>query len=301
MTLKTMNKELTQKDIFDLIERITPYNNQYRDLVKSGKNGTEVLNLMWIVGEILQLFINKFQIKPHNLYWRIYGKAEGLKTSYITRDFLSYCLRVRKYFSTAESISMKFPHLQRYSLFREAFPLLENPKFKLSQNEEAEIIRVLNSNIDPRGIKEIIQNVKLDRIGLKNTRTQRLNEMKSIIDNFVMIYNEVYDAIKRNDQPLLGKIEVVISKEFLNTLSQAVSALTQEKLYIPDLQSNQKMPNQWEIFVKNLKYLLGSSVETRNRFRRLVSPRMLFDLADMLNALILEHGVINYRGRKNIK
>ena len=295
------NKEPTKKDIFDLIEEITPYNNHYRDLVKSGENGAEVLNLMWKVGEILELFISKFQIKPHKLYWQIYGKAEGLKTSYITRDFLSYCLRIKKYFSTQKSIFTKLPYLQRYSLFREAFPLLENPKFKLSQNEEKEILSVLNSNLNPRKIKELIQDVKSDRIGIRNTRTQKLSEMKPITDNFVTIYNEIFNIIKENNQSLLDKINAVFSKELLNILCQSVSALTQENLYVPELQSNKKLPHHWEMFVKNLKYLLGSSVETRNRFRRLVSPRKIFDLADMLNALTAERGIINYRRRKNIK
>ncbi len=295
------NKKPTQKDIFDLIEVITPLNNRYRDLVRGGKNGTEVLKIMWNVGEIIQSFINKFQIKPHNLYWRIYGKAEGAKISYITRDFLSYCLRVRRYFSTIEIVAEKFPCLQRYPLFREAFPLLENPKFKLSRNEETEIIRVLNSNNDSQKIKEIILNIKSDRIGIKNTRKQRLSEMKPITDNFVTIYNEVYGAIKENDQSILSNIEVALSKEFLNTLSQAVSALTQENLYVPDLKGGKKTSDQWGTFVRNLKYLLEAPVETRNRFRRLVSPRKLFDLADMLNALTVERGVINYRRRKNIK
>jgi hypothetical protein len=295
------NKEITQKNIFDLIEKITPYNNRYRDLIKGGGNGTEILNLMWDVGAIIQIFIDEFQIKPHNLYWRIYGKSEGLKNSYITRDFLSYCLRIKKYFSAQEDISKIFPYLQKYSLFREAFPLLENPKFKLSDSEEKEIIKILNSNANFQKIKKTIQRVKSDRIGIKNTRKQKLGEMKPITDSFVIIYNEIYEIIKNNDQSLLDRVEKNLSKDILNTMSQAVSALTQENLYVPNLQISQKLPEQWEIFLSNIKNLFESSIETRNRFRRIVSPRKLFDLADMLNALTIERGIINYRKRKNIK
>jgi hypothetical protein len=299
--MKPMNNEkLIKKEIFNLIEVITPYNNRYRDLINDRKSGTEVLILMWNVGEKIQSFVDKFQIKPHNLYWRIYGKAEGLKTSYITRDFLSYCLRIRKYFPTIEDIQLKFPHLQKYSLFREAFPVLENSKFKLSQNEEIEIIQILNSRTDPKKIKDIIKNIKSDRIGIKNTRTQKLSEMKHITDNFVIIYNEIYKIIKTNDQVLLTKARENMTKDFLIILSQAVSALTQENLYIPRLENDQEIPNQWELFVKNLRHLLESSIETRNRFRRLVSPRKLFDLADMLGAVATDQGVSNYRKRKGI-
>lgn len=299
--MKTMNnEELIKKEIFNLIEVITPYNNRYRDLIKDRKSGTEVLILMWNVGETIQSFVDKYQIKPHNLYWRIYGKAEGLKTSYITRDFLSYCLRIRKYFSTIEDIQLKFPYLQKYSLFREAFPVLENSKFKLSQNEEIEIIKILNSRTDPKKIKDIIQNIKSERIGIKNTRTQKLSEMKPITENFVIIYNEIYKIIKTNDQILLTKARENMTKDFLIILTQAVSALTQENLYVPNLKIDQEIPNHWRSFVKNLRYLLESSIETRNRFRRLVSPRKLFDLADMLSAIVTDQGISNYRKRKGI-
>lgn len=296
-----MSNEIpTQKNIFDLIEKITPYNNLYRDTVKSGKNGADILGLMWKVGEIIRIFLNKFDIKPHDLYWRVYGKAEGLKTSYITRDFLSYCLRIRNYFPNLESISKTYSHLDRYSLFREAFPLLENPKYKLSKDEELRIIEMLNSNAEPRKIKNLIKSMKSERIGIKNTRTQRLTEMKPITVNFVAIYDEIYNIIKDNDESLLGKIAFSLPRDYLNVLSQAVSSLTQENLYVPELENKQNIPEQWKLFVSNLQYLLGSSVETRNRFRRLVPPRKLFNLADMLNALTTERGVTNYRKRKSI-
>ena len=192
------NKEINKQKIFDLIDQITPHNNRYRDLVKSSEGGTEVLVLMWEVGDMIESFIKQFDIKPHNLYWQIYGKAEGLKTSYITRDFLSYCFRIKKYFPKVEDISDKFSHLQKYSLFREAFPLLENPKFKLFKDEESEIIKVLNSKNSPQKIKKLILEIKARRIGIKNTRKQKLNEMKPITDNFVAIYNELYSLIKGN-------------------------------------------------------------------------------------------------------
>ena len=155
------NKEIDKQKVFDLIEQITPHNNRYRDLVKSSEGGTEILILMWKVGETIESFIKEQDVKPHNLYWQIYGKAEGLKISYITRDFLSYCLRIKKYFPNTSDISNRFPNLQKYTLFREAFLLLENLRFKLSQDEEMEIIKVLNSKNEPQKI--LI--AKIDHLG----------------------------------------------------------------------------------------------------------------------------------------
>lgn len=295
------SKQPTKQNIFDLIELITPLNNHYRDLIKSSESGADVLLLMWQVGDIIGSFIEKYGIKPHNLYWQIYGKAEGLKTSYITRDFLSYCLRIRRYFQKTEDISEKFPLLQRYSLFREGFPLLENPKFKLSGEEKDEVIRILNSKHSPKKIKILILEIKDRRIGIKNTRKQKLNEMKVMTDNFVVIYNEVYSLIKNDEQEALEKFTHSIQRDLLVTLSQAVSALTQENLYIPGLEEKNDLPDHWDQFVKDLKYLFSSSVEVRNRFRRLVPPRKLFDLADMLNAFVVDRGIINYRKQKNLQ
>jgi len=294
------NKEINKQKIFDLIEQITPHNNRYRDLVRNSEGGAEVLVLMWKVGDIIESFIKQHDIKAHNLYWQIYGKAEGLKTSYITRDFLSYCLRIKKYFTKVENISDEFPHLQKYSLFREAFPLLENPKFKLSEDEGNEIIKVLNSNNTPQSIKKMILAIKARRIGIKNTRKQKLSEMRPITDNFVAIYNEVYSIIKGNDQARLENFMNSFQRDSLVKLSQTVSALTQENLYIPELEDRKNLPDHWTKFIDNLKYLLRTTVETRNRFRRLVPPRKLFDLADMLNAVTIDHGVIDYKKRKNL-
>lgn len=295
------NKEIDKQKVFDLIEQITPYNNRYRDSVKSSEGGTEILVLMWRVGEMIELFIKGQDIKPHNLYWQIYGKAEGLKTSYITRDFLSYCLRIKKYFPQIKDISDKFPHLQKYSLFREAFPLLENPKFKLSQDEEKEVISVLNSKNQPQKIKKLVVEIKDSRIGIKNTRNQKLNEMKPITDNFITIYNELYYLIKSSDNAGIEGFINFFKKELLVNLSQTVSALTQENLFVPELEERKDLPDHWNKFIDNLKYLLGSAVEVRNRFRRLVPPRKLFDLADMINAFTSDRGIVNYRKRKHIQ
>lgn len=303
MTMKkktTESKTLSKQDLFELIERITPLNNKFRDLSKADQNGTEVLLLMWEVGEIIRLFVDKYEVKPHTLYWRIYGKAEGLRTSYITRDFLSYCLRINRYFKDKNEISRGFPRLRKYSLFREAFPLLENEKFKLSEDEKNQIIKILNSDESPLRIRQTIKQIKFRRIGIKNTRTQKLSEMKPITDNFVATYNNVYALIKENNRPSIEQFVRLFGKDFLIKLSQAVSALTQENLYVPELNKERDLPDTWSVFINNLQYLLTSTVVIRNRFRRLVPPKKLFDLADMLNAFTTNDGITNYRKRKNI-
>lgn len=294
------NKKLDKKYLYGLIEQITPLNNRYRDLVKNIDSGKEILLVMWQAGEVIESFIKIHNIKPHTLYWQMYGKAEGLKTSYITRDFLSYCLRIKKYFSTSAEITTQYPFLKKYSLFREAFPLLENPKFKLSKIDENKIIRILNSGNSIKKTKKLILEIKAQRIGIKNTRRQKLIEMKPLTDNFIFIYNELYSLIKNNNQAALENFRKSIKDEYIKKLSQIVSALTQENLFIPEIEERSDLPSHWKIFVDNLKYLLTAQVEVRNRFRRLVVPRKIFNLADMLNAIIIDQGITSYKKRKNI-
>ena len=296
-----MNNQIDKPDLFGLIEKITPLNNEYRDLVKEGGAATDILLLMWQVGSILEAFIDEHKIKPHNLYWQIYGKAEGARTSYITRDFLSYCLRIKKYFCESDVILHTFPHLQRHTLFLKAFSLLENPKFRLSGKEGDEIIKILNSNHPPKKIHEIIKTIKSSRIGIKNPRTQKLGEMKPIVDNFVIIYNEVYSQIKNYHGKESEKLLKSANEEYLVNLSQAVSALTQENLYVPEFELKEDLPKNWHEFIRNLKYLLDATVEVRNRFRRVFPPRKLFDFADMLYALATDRGVLNYRKQNGIE
>lgn len=286
--------------LFDLIEKIAPLNNKYRDLVKGHASGTEVLGVMWETGDIILEFLHKFDLKPHNLYWKIYGKAEGIKVSYITRDFLSYCLRIRSYFKSKAEIKASYPKLSKYSLFREAFPLLENSKFQVTSLEKAEITTMLNSSDDPAKIKSIILNIKSKRIGIKNPRTQKLDEMKPIADSFLGFYIELTRIFKLDDKKGISKLRETCSTDFFHTLSQAISALTQENLFVPKLGGHTNLADDWKVLTINLEYLFSAQVETRNRFRRLMSPKKLFDFADMIEALKSDEAIVNYRKRRGL-
>ena len=155
--------------ISTLIEEIAPLNNGFRDSIKKNLIGAEVMEIMWDVGEILF----KHNITNiHPIAWKIYGREKGLRRSYITRDFLSYCFRIRKFFESKSSIRKVFPTLQRYSLFREAFPLLENPKYELNEKEKKDLIALLNSNLHFSEIKKRVVRTKKTKIQIFNDRRQ---------------------------------------------------------------------------------------------------------------------------------
>jgi len=293
-------KSNDSNNIFNLIEQITPFYNSYRDFVSEGKRGTEVLELMWDVGEVLKTYLDINKVKPHNLYWQIYGKAQGVKTSYITRDFLSYCLRIRKFFPNKDQIRKSFPNLKRYSLFREAFPLLENPKYKLPEEETTILLKLLNSDLEPQEIKNQIVTIKNNVIGIKNDRMQKIHEIEPTVRNFVLIYNHVFSLIKKNLESEHEDFLSMIGNDYLEELVQAISSLTEEGLYVPDLKARSDLPQPWDEFTNNVTSLIKGKVELRNRFRRVFPVKKIYVLAEMLNALKTKKGIQHYREKMNL-
>lgn len=300
MTSKT-NEDIPKEELFNIINSITPLNNKYRDLSKAQNTGNQILRIMWQVGDLLEHFIAKHEIKPHFLYWQIYGKAEGLRNSYITRDFMSYCLRIRRYFNNVELISKDYPNLKKYSLFREAFPLLENSKYKLVSDDIDKIKHLLNSDLPTTEIKKYLVNYKKIHIGKTNTRTQKLSELKEASTIFLTAYQQVSHLAINGNENEISYFKQLFPDSFIKILSQAVSALTQENLYVPELKKYPVNSKEWQAFIINLQYLLNATVEVRNRFRRIVKAKVIFEFAEILNALASEQELKDFRLSKNIK
>ncbi len=277
--MKSELPHIPQAEISKLIDTIAPLNNRFRDRDVLGITGTEVLGIMWSVGELLRQFMEKHQAAPHPLYWRIYGRADGLKNSYLTRDFLSYCYRIRQYFPSTNSINDQFPNLPSYGLFREAFPLLENEKFRLNRDEEKWIVSSLNSTADPVKLRKLIKEFKARRIGKKNDRKQRLHEVKDIASRLHQFQREITD--------ISDPAGLAISAEIANTFGDLIAALTQENLFVP--QVSEQWPSTgielWDNVGRDLKFLFNGNIELRNRLRRLFPPRLASRLSDRLAEL----------------
>jgi len=101
-----------------LVQQITPLYNKYRES-KNIISGTEALEIMWDIGDILRQYIEEHHIAPHRLFWSVYGNAEGTqnvaKKSYITREFQNRCHRIRRIFSSKDQIRKDFPHLESFT------------------------------------------------------------------------------------------------------------------------------------------------------------------------------------------
>jgi hypothetical protein len=284
-----------------LIQQITPLYNEYRSN-KSNLSGTEALEIMWEIGDFLKEYIEQNKIAPHNLFWSVYGNAEGTKNiapkSYITREFQSRCHRIRKIFINKEQIRQDFPSLRTFTTFREAMPFFDEGKYKLRNNDRSDLLTLLNSNQQPKIILEKIKNLQRQRIGVNNPRTQRLHEVENEKQIFINFYNYIYSFIKQsNYKPCLAEINNV-GIEHVKTLSKNVSALSQEglKFYSFDLPADLKSP--WQEFCAAVNNLMSQKdAKNRRRFRRLIPSERIVRLADLLYGLLSEDNFNNFKKR----
>lgn len=275
-----------------LIQQITPLYNEYRSN-KSNLSGTEALEIMWEIGDLLKGYIEQNNIAPHNLFWSIYGNAEGTKNieqkSYITREFQNRCHRIRRIFGAKEQIKQDFPHLKSFTTFREAMPFLDDGKYKLKGNERVQLLVLLNSNQRPQEILGKIKVLQKNKIGRKNPRTQRLFEVEKEKQEFINFYNYTYRLIKVGDYNLCLKEIKKIKPEYINLLSKNVSALSQEGLKTYDFSIMESLKEPWKTFSETIKDLITQKdPKNRRRFRRLIQPERIVRLADMLYGLLSE-------------
>jgi len=288
-----------EDSILKLIKEITPLYNTYIESKRS-ISGMNALNIMWDIGEILDKYINKYGTKPHKLYRLVYGKSEGssniIQRSYITREFLGRCFRIKHIFESKDQIEFTFPNLRSFTLFRESMPFFDNPKYIMNPIRKNEIIKLLNSEEDPKIILNKIRILQKTFIGKTNPRTQRLHELDLEKDIFVKSYNEIYELIKIKDFKRIQYNLQGIKQESLENISAILGALVSEEVIVPSIIVNGSEPEPFGSLAKVLIKLFANKIMTeRNRFRRLVQPDRISKLSSMVYALTSEQILKNYK------
>lgn len=284
-----------------LIQQIAPFNNKYRS-DKNSISGTEALEIMWDIGEILKKYIEQNNIAPHSLFWSVYGNAEGTKNiakkSYITREFQNRCHRIRKVFKTKDQIRKELPNLKTFTAFREAMPFFDNEKYRFEGKEKEDLLSLLNSNLQPKKILEKIRILQKEKIGIKNPRTQRLHEVEKEKQIFIDFYNFIYKIIQSEDyKPCSNKIDSV-GVSYVITLSKNTSALSQEGLKFFNFDILSGIESPWKEYSEVVKDLITQKdPKIRRRFRRLIPVDRIMRLADMLYGLSSEKNFITFKKR----
>jgi hypothetical protein len=276
--------------ISELIGNITPFYNKYKSN-KSDLSGTESIIIMWDIGNIIDKFISINNVSPHNLYREIYGKSEQsnniVQKSYLTREFLSRSYRIFKMFEDKKVIKEKFPTLKDFSSFREAMPFFDNPIYKLSKNDEIDLLKLLNS--DKKGIVKSLDKKKKSINNILNPRDQKLNELEEEVKSFKIFYNYIYKLIRDLEYESCIS-ELKINKEdieHLNILTKNLGSLAQEgmiKYEMIDFKYESEELNNFYLIIKNL--MKPSDEKIRRRFRRLIPPERIFKISEYIYSVI---------------
>lgn len=285
--------------IKELISEIVPHYNKYRQNSIT-ITGTETVEILWNIGDILKKYIEETKIAPHALYRQIYGKSEGVtnvvQKSYITREFLSRCYRVRKIFHKKSEIKKILPNLRNFNYFREAMPFFDNPKYLLKNREKIELLRVLNGNQNNIKIKSYIKKLQKEKIGIKNPRDQKLKEMTEDKDFFIEFYNYIYKLLKSADYKKTRKEIYNINEDFIKILSKNTSALALDGLLMTNFEIPKKINKKWIDFSVLLKRLISNEdPKERRRFRRLIPSHRMTQLGEMLYLLTSENLYKSFR------
>ncbi|MCX6751412.1 MAG: hypothetical protein NT161_01440 [Candidatus Nomurabacteria bacterium] len=289
---------MEQLNIQKLIDGISPLYNSYKQTSRN-ISGTKALQIMWEIGDLLKKAIEVSGVAPHNLYRQIYGKAEGKENitqkSYITREFLGRSYRIRNIFKNKENIQKDLPNLKSFISFREAMPFFDNEKYILKGEEKEKLLSLLNSDLSPTSVLDKIKLLQSEKIGRKNPRNQKLDELQPQKEIFINFYNYLFYLIKNNDYESVKKEFKDVDISILKTISSNTSALAQEGVkYIEIPEST--LDTQWITYLNILNsFSTQINAKERRRFRRLIPPERIVKLAEMIQALTSEDSFKNFK------
>ena len=293
-------------NISSIINDITPLHNNYKEK-KFILNGKESIILMWDIGLILEKFIIKEKIAPHTLYREIYGKSEGTKNitqkSYITREFLSRCYRIKNIFPNKNDIFLAFPNLRKFNLFREAMPFFDNKKYILKGKEREDLLNILNSNLSNSKIMRIIKKLQKDKISISNSRKQKLKDLEEDKKLFIKFYNYIYYLLKYSSYSLIKK-ELKVNKIEINYLSILIKntiSIAKAGLKNYSFEISEDITGAWLNYSQMIKKLITKRDEReRRRFRRVVPPDRILRLSDYMYLLLSENNFKRFKKKAKL-
>ena len=287
---------VNNKDLSSLIKKIRPLYNECNSNKKE-LQAFKRIEMMWEIGKILDLFIKKKEIAPHNLYRLIYGKSEGseniARKSYITREFQGRCFRIYNMFKIKSEIKDQLFKLKSFTSFRECMPFFDNQKYLLKGNEKIDLLNLLNSNLKSSEVLIRIRKLQKQRIGIKNKRDQRLNDLQNEKKIFIDFYNYVYTLIKSND---FKSVSEQINSEYYLLLSKNTSSFCKDGLKYYDFNVPENINNLDKQYGEVTEFLITRTTQKEiRRFRKLIPVERISRLAEMIYALTDEKAYRNFR------
>jgi hypothetical protein len=267
-----------QESLTKLIDEIGPLNNEFRFSTSAIKK----IEILWDIGKKIDNYLLEYDLKLHELLYKIYDPYSTIKQSYITRDLGSYSYRIYKYFEKKEDIRDMLRGLKSYSLFREAIPLLFNKKYHLTGEEKAVVYKLITSEGNQKEIKHEIEKFKKSINPVTNPRNQRSDEFNKEKEYLENIRSELKDFYKKNDS-ISTEIEILGSKENRESMVRILMALSSES-FINKIEGINI--NSISDYARELLIIAQSDNSTRARFRRWVmNSNTLLRTAEAIHTL----------------
>ena len=201
-------------------------------------------------------------------------------------------------FENKSDIKVKFPNLRDFSSFREAMPFFDNPIYKLSKNDEIDLLKLLNS--DKKGIVQTLDKKKKSINNLLNPRDQKLNELDNEVKSFKIFYNYIYKSIRDLEYESCIS-ELKVNKDGLDnliTLTKNLGSLAQEgmiKYEMIDFKYENETLNTFYLMINDL--MKPTDEKIRRRFRRLIPPERIFKLSEYLYSIVSFENYSQMKGK----
>lgn len=264
-------------NLIELIDKLTPINNEWRITT----NAIKKIELMWFMGKEVDIFLNNNDYGFDNLLRTLYD-PHGKKMTYITRDLLSYSRRIYLNFETIEDIKTKLKGLNSYTLFREAFPLLTNKKYKLSCDEKDNVIEMITNVSSIKTIQKKLIEKKQSIRPIKNSRVTKAKQYSEVSRWLIILKTTIINYFKDNKDLNIDKLP--IKYELISDLKIILLDIAMNKEFdVSNLNKDYDMDKNITALIK----IAMSNNESKARFKKWgLSSSDLMLMAEMLNAIL---------------
>lgn len=272
-----MNADFSEDRIRDLIDELAPHNNLYRQAARERRPVHEALSHLWDMGEVLRAAGVE----------SITAVASAIQErSYITYDLVSLAFRVRRYFPDRRTIRRRFGKVTSYGAFREAFPLLENERYRLPRARERELVRLLNSGRRGSELRPLIKAMKRDASPRRPRGVESRAEAEEFVALFHALLEEVEALLREGSRAEILRYARGLGPEALLHLNRQFLSLADES-FAPPRQAPplDDLDPRWRALIDGLSDISSQGKPARNRIRRAINPMLFVAMGNHMDTL----------------
>lgn len=265
-------------DLGQLIERLGPLNNQWRD----GSQAEKALTL-WEMGDTL---LKAVANPSDKLLWELQG------CSYLTRITLRYALIVRRGWPDRHELATLLTGLQSYTVFREALPFLKGDREGIDEATYNQVLAQLR-NPDTAMAIAYLKKLKAKKIGRKQQRGVSAAGVQEHAQRFRQALTELETAASEGT--------VTEPADALIHVSQLALALATDEPITSVSLASVTLPERLCSLAQPLRLAVQSGRPAVAAFRKAVGAERLMQAADLLNSLRSAETLAEWQRRRGVK